>query len=110
VLLPLWLPLLAIGMGLGTNVEFDRSPPIRHDTTFLGYDAPLKGPMRARFASWRKPGAEETFTCAGFRSDLCFDMARGQPVAVITHRGALGWEWIADIGVREPVLEPAHGH
>ncbi len=107
VFLPLWLPLLAIGLGLGSNVLLDRSPAIRHDTTFLGYHTPAKGPMTARFASWRKPGTEETFTCAGSRSDLCFDMARGQRVSIVTHRGALGWEWIADLGVREPVLDPS---
>jgi hypothetical protein len=110
VLLPLWLPMLAIGVGLGSNVVLDRSPAVRHDTTFLGYDSPLKGSRRARLASWRKSGAEETFTCDGFRSDLCFVMARGQRVTVITHRGALGWEWIADLAVREPVLEPAQTH
>jgi hypothetical protein len=95
-----WAPLWAVGVGLGSNVLLDRSPLARHDTTFLGYDHPLQGPMRARFASWRKRGSQEDFRCGMLRMEHCFDMARGQPVTVITHRGALGWEWIDDFAVR----------
>ncbi|HEX3777858.1 MAG TPA: hypothetical protein VHV51_25495 [Polyangiaceae bacterium] len=98
----LWAPFLAVGVGLGSNVVFDRSPSARHDTTFLGFIRYTKQPMRARLASWRKPGTDERFKCTPFGRAICFELNGGEPVTVITHHGALGWEWIADVAVRAP--------
>jgi hypothetical protein len=101
LLFVVWAPVWMIGVGLGSNVLLDRSPRMRHETTFLGYAYPTKGPSHARFDSWRKPGTVETFTCTMLRGDHCFTMPKGQRVVVISGRGALGWEWIDDFATRE---------
>ena len=100
VLFVVWAPFLAVGIGLGSNVVFDRSAPVRHDTIFLGYVSEQKGPIRESFASWRKPGAKEKLKCTTFARASCVDAKPGQRVTVTTHHGALGWEWIADLAIR----------
>ena len=96
-----WAPCLAIGVGLGANVLFDRSLAVTHATVFLGHQNAHKGPSHVRFASWRKSGTEERLTCMMARSpSLCPDMQPGDPAAVTTHRGALGWEWVEQVARR----------
>lgn len=96
-----WVPLLALGLGLGSNVLLDTSPSRAHATNFLGYSRGQKGPARARFASWREPGTEERVACSGLRREpLCIDFQRSPAVTVTTRRGALGWEWIESVKPR----------
>jgi hypothetical protein len=98
-----WAPLLALGLGLGGNVLLDTSPTRAHDTTFLGYSHHQKGPSRARFASWRKPGGEEQVACSTMRrARLCFDFPRSPAVVIVTRQGAFGWEWIESVRPRAP--------
>ncbi len=96
-----WLPCLAVGVGLGTNMLLDGSPAATHAAVFLGYHHPQKGPRRVRFASWRKPGTEERLTCNAGRSRVvCLNLKPGDPVTVTTHSGALGWEWVERVAPR----------
>jgi hypothetical protein len=93
-----WTPMLAIALGLASNVYLDTSPPIPHATRFLGFASRQKGPMQARFASWREGATEERITCSALRIDaFCAGLTDQRKVVVTTRRGALGWEWIEAI-------------
>ncbi|MDB4981121.1 MAG: hypothetical protein JWM82_1873 [Myxococcales bacterium] len=98
VLASIWGPSLAIFVGIGCNVLLDSSPAVRHETTFLECPHNGKGGTpRALFASWRRPGDKEALRCTEARTFLCAQLTDGQRVEVVTHEGAFGWEWIADV-------------
>lgn len=93
-----WTPMLAIALGLGSNVHLDTSLPMPHTIRFLGFASRQKGPTQARFASWREEANEERITCSALRFDaFCAGLQPQSKVVVTTRRGALGWEWIETI-------------
>jgi len=95
-------PTWAIGIGLGLNRAFDRSPPVAHECRVLEWQRPGKGRARCLVTSWRGNPAEALSAelIQGGAPDTAFGCTPGRTLLVSTRAGWLGWEWIAGVRAR----------
>jgi hypothetical protein len=108
LLLIAFCPTWAIGIGLGANRAFDRSPAVQRQCRVLKWQRPAKGPARCLVTSWRGRPAEtltDTLLQGGTASGEDgraneVGCAPGQALVVSTRAGGLGWEWIAGVRPR----------
>ncbi|HET6147896.1 MAG TPA: hypothetical protein VFH68_10220 [Polyangia bacterium] len=95
-------PTWAIGIGLGINRAFDRSPAVARQCRVLEWQRPAKGRARCLVTSWRGKPAEALSDALvqGGAPDAEFVCTPGQTLVVSTRAGRLGWEWIAGVRAR----------
>lgn len=95
-------PTWAVGIGLGINRAFDRSPPTPHACQVIGWRVPVKNRARCLVTSWRGKKAEAIDQAVILRNEppipeqsrtprLC---TPGATITVETRGGRLGWAWI----------------
>jgi len=63
---------------------------------YQGLYVAAKGPMQARFESWQGPARARPLAALCLERSCAWISRRGRRV-VVTHRGALGWEWTAEV-------------
>jgi hypothetical protein len=76
------------------NSAFDSSPAVTHDSRVVYLP---KNPRKSRqvgFEPWQAGLDRVNYSVSSSRLST---LKVGEPAQIVTHAGALGWEWIEDV-------------
>ena len=92
----LLLGLPALGaMLLGVaNSAFDGSPAVTHDTRVVSLPKNPRKNRQVGFEPWQAGLDKVNYSVSSSRLST---LKVGEPAQIVTHAGALGWEWIEDV-------------
>lgn len=90
-------PFSAMGLGLGTNSLFDRSPPQTHRVLVVGHP---KCSYDQEFVAVQHHRDKRRSFNVGIKGDACYAAKPGTTLLVVVREGFWGWEW--EQGTRRP--------